>query len=813
MTMGTVSSLHQTLGLAFLSPAMAIAAGACVGVPILIHLLTRQRRKPIQWAAMKFLLEAYRRHRRRLTLEQMLLLACRCLVVLLVGLALAGPVLNQRLGGRGPVHLYLLIDNSLASRIRETDAKAGGGSTQTALDRFKVEARALLGELDGGRGDRAAVMTLASPSDAAVLPPSQDLAAIGRVVDDISSADSRADLSGAISRLRVEFAGGRDRTPQGQEASREEARVVVAILSDLREGSVDLSQPIGSLGGEGAPLVASMPPADEPLDNTAVVSLEPLRPIVLAAAGNAGGESQSVNQVRVGLRRFGPGTSKAATTTVRAWLGDAKSLASPPAAEKTIVKWQPGEESATAIIDVHAPQASADALALVARIDGDVLPADDTFVRSVQARRAVRVAVVESLKLRGGGGSASIDQFSQGDWIRLLLQPDADSGPLGTRSSSGLEPTTLDPASVGRAGLAGFDAAIVLAPDELTADGWKRLEEFSEGGGLVVVTPPAAEQIHVWGDSYSRSMGLDWTIGREVETLAVPMALGAEAPGGPANPLLGLLAAEVPALAKPVSVLKRLTLGAPEGSAAAVLLMEDGKPLALASIPGQSAGAATAAKPSTPADRPVVESSRGVVVLLACAIDLGWTDLPTKPLMLPLLHEMLRVGVGRSQQTFDRVAGDVLRTPQGAAELVAADTRATDGGASSAGGNGSPARSAGVWRAVTNQGATLSLVAVNPDTSASDTGVVAPARATGLLAGIAGQERLIALGAATEGKTTQATGALADALGSDPSRDEPVSLPLLASALALALVEVFLARQFSHASRGGEAAGVGGSPA
>ncbi|HBS28811.1 MAG TPA: hypothetical protein DEB06_05030, partial [Phycisphaerales bacterium] len=43
---------------------------------------------------MKFLLEAYRKHRRRLQLEEWLLLLVRCLVVLLLGLALAGPLLS-----------------------------------------------------------------------------------------------------------------------------------------------------------------------------------------------------------------------------------------------------------------------------------------------------------------------------------------------------------------------------------------------------------------------------------------------------------------------------------------------------------------------------------------------------------------------------------------------------------------------------------------------------------------------------------------------------------------------------------------------
>ena len=69
------------------------AGAAAMSVPIIIHLLTRWRRKPQAWAAMQFLLEAYRKHRRRLQIEQLLLLLVRCLIRLLLGLALSGPLL------------------------------------------------------------------------------------------------------------------------------------------------------------------------------------------------------------------------------------------------------------------------------------------------------------------------------------------------------------------------------------------------------------------------------------------------------------------------------------------------------------------------------------------------------------------------------------------------------------------------------------------------------------------------------------------------------------------------------------------------
>src|SRR5437763_11247077 len=70
----------------FLSPGFLFIAATLVSVPIIIHLINRMRFKRIRWAAMEFLLKAQKRNRRRLIIEQLLLLALRCLLVALTGL-------------------------------------------------------------------------------------------------------------------------------------------------------------------------------------------------------------------------------------------------------------------------------------------------------------------------------------------------------------------------------------------------------------------------------------------------------------------------------------------------------------------------------------------------------------------------------------------------------------------------------------------------------------------------------------------------------------------------------------------------------
>src|SRR5437762_14079700 len=67
---------------------LAVAAGAA-SIPIIIHLLNRNRFRVVTWAAMRFLLAAQRKNTPRMRLEQFLLLAVRTLLVLLLVLAMA----------------------------------------------------------------------------------------------------------------------------------------------------------------------------------------------------------------------------------------------------------------------------------------------------------------------------------------------------------------------------------------------------------------------------------------------------------------------------------------------------------------------------------------------------------------------------------------------------------------------------------------------------------------------------------------------------------------------------------------------------
>src|SRR2546421_1327394 len=95
----------------FNNPGFLAAGSAVVSAPVIIHLINRMRFRRLRWAAMEFLLKAQKRNRRRLIIEQLILLALRCLLVALVGLLVArfvGFAFAQ--GARPALHLVLLDD-------------------------------------------------------------------------------------------------------------------------------------------------------------------------------------------------------------------------------------------------------------------------------------------------------------------------------------------------------------------------------------------------------------------------------------------------------------------------------------------------------------------------------------------------------------------------------------------------------------------------------------------------------------------------------------------------------------------------------
>src|SRR5437588_9986445 len=113
-----------------------------VAIPPIIHLLNRKRFDIVRWGAMQFL-QVSERTRRRVFLEEVLLMLVRMGLIALMVVALAGPLDTSRwldfLADRGRRDIVLVIDGSYSMGYR--------GPNGTAHDAAKAWALALLDDL------------------------------------------------------------------------------------------------------------------------------------------------------------------------------------------------------------------------------------------------------------------------------------------------------------------------------------------------------------------------------------------------------------------------------------------------------------------------------------------------------------------------------------------------------------------------------------------------------------------------------------------------------------------------------------------
>ena len=165
-----------------------------VSAPIIIHLLSRRKYRELEWAAMKWLLDALKKNARRIQLEQLILLAVRTLLVLCVVMAMAKPFLQ----GAGAVllpgkrtHRILVLDDSFSMGYRVTD--------RDRFERAKQVALAILH--DARKGDTASLVLMAAPPRVVVGEPSANLNAVADEVRGLELLHGGADLAATLAKL------------------------------------------------------------------------------------------------------------------------------------------------------------------------------------------------------------------------------------------------------------------------------------------------------------------------------------------------------------------------------------------------------------------------------------------------------------------------------------------------------------------------------------------------------------------------------------------------------------------------------------
>lgn len=760
--------LSQSVLPTFITPGLAAAGLAAVSIPVIIHLLSRRPRKPEPWAAMRFLLAAYKRHRMRMRAESLLLLLVRCLIVLLLGLALAQPLLSgaESLAGLsgGGRTVVMIVDDGLTSGA--TDA-----ADKSRMDELKKTAGELLASL--GPNDRAALITTSRPASAVISPPTVEPVVVARQIEQLASKASASDVPEAL-RLALEAL---EHAPDATSA------MFVVLLSDFSRGSVKVEQALsGELSelGRRARLLAATPMASA--NNVQMAELTPDRRVAVAETLGA----TPVINWNLTLRRYGESLPGEQTTAVR--------LEGPGmAAQRQVVRWDSGQMTADVRLTTPVEQAGtiiAEAKLEPPAVGTDAIELDNARLAVAEVRQKLRVLILARQPV-------TETVFTPQRLLAAALQPVADhpTWPIETRTA---DPATLDGSLLGEA-----DVVFVLRPDLLDEPGFERLYGWTSAGGVVWLTASPLDEPALWPQRLADAFGVTWTAGLEPVAHDPPLRLSADMTTAPE---LARLRSELADLVRPVQISKRLPIDASSVTGANELLLSGagGEPILLSASTSEGGGR---------------------LLLLTTALDTGWTNLPTKPLFVPLVHEGLRAALDRLRPVDAYEPGDrpslggswggssSLQGPNNQQVLLVRQTAprgATrrDSGGAGASGSAAKGRSARVSEMVqpsrplmdpgAYRGETGSLV-LNVRPEAGDTRANDPAALNAWLSTCGQWSRI-----------DPAAPAAAMRLGEE---EADISWPLLWAVLALVLIETALARFVSHARAIKDAAQASAQPA
>lgn len=327
--------------MSFLSPIL-LALGAAVAVPLILHLLQRHQGPRLVFPALRYLRRAERENARQIRLRQLLLMALRLAVIILIALAAARPFLRQSGTGHEPTAVAIVIDNSLSSGLIVGEERI--------LDQLKARA---LETLAAARAeDRFWIIRAGSPWEPATM---LDAAAAAALVRGTEVSAGRADLTAALGRARALLAAGAgDLVPE------------IHLLSDMQANSF-AAEATGWSETDAPPLIAWTPPGSAP-ENLGIAEVS-----IDGGVAPRPGERAAI-AVKVG------GTTSRAETPLRLIVGERVAAAGTA---------EPG--SAT-ILQVTAP--SSGLLTGHVEIDPDALRGDDRryFAARVQPPPAVALA-------------------------------------------------------------------------------------------------------------------------------------------------------------------------------------------------------------------------------------------------------------------------------------------------------------------------------------------------------------------------------------------------------------------------------------
>jgi hypothetical protein len=414
----------------------AILAALTLGLlPILIHLLNRQRFKKIDFPTLRFLHELQRQKMRQVRIRQIILLILRTLAVLFIVLAIARPVVKSAAGflpgAEARSTAVLILDRSASMRTETPDG--------TRFRQVQTRAQEILNSLS--EGDEAQIVWADEEPDVLPEQPTPQIRLLRETVADAEPSLHGGNLVKALQKAR-EILG------RSQNLHKE-----VYILSDFSISAWPEKMPESELIPKDARLFLL------PLDGSDARNLGITSAAVTSRIITPG------RTVEVGFTIRNTSAFPAADRIVSVYLTGRR-------VAQTRITLSPGETKMQRLKFV--PESPGDQVGYVRVEEADDFPADDQryFVLRVPSRLNVAVA--------GHDGAARA-------LTALALNPSGDPGAF--INTALLTPTGLETEDWSR-----FDAIVVVDASDFGGTFASRLRKFAEDGkGALIIPGPQAD--------------------------------------------------------------------------------------------------------------------------------------------------------------------------------------------------------------------------------------------------------------------------------------------------------------------------------
>ncbi|MEY4674357.1 MAG: hypothetical protein RL148_2141 [Planctomycetota bacterium] len=537
--------------LAFLNPMLLWALPLCA-LPIVIHLLNRRRFQVKQWAAMEYLLNAMKRNRKRMRMEQWLVLLLRVLAVLFLVFLVARPAPQGGSLVGSVTHHVVVLDASASMQQRN-------GSTRL-FDRAQERVRELAEKLaDTRSGDLFSVVvtTRSEQPDLWAQRIGPDLGRrVGALLKEQRCSDGTTDLGTSL-------AAARTRAAAVAEASRTEYYVVGDQrvhdwLTDDEKPRPALAAQLAAMDEEAEHLTSS-PVGGRETANLAVAAVRRLDRLAVAGV-----------PVALAVDVVNRGSDPSEPTEVAVEVDGQGRVVRP------VEVLAPGQR--TTVVVSHTFHASGPHRVEALLAATDTFPLDDRRTLALDVRERSRVLLVDGEPGEGDDGGETF-------FVAAALDP-------GGEALSGIEAQVVGDDALRDTDLAPFDLVALCNVAAPAAADVEKLEQYATGGGGVVFFAGA----QVDPVRYSERLHRD---GKGL----LPAAYGEQA-GDPDRPEpLFLARPDHPIAARFPELLERLLAGAvrmkrwlpivekPSDGVAALMRVRDGEgPVVAATKPFGSGG-------------------------------------------------------------------------------------------------------------------------------------------------------------------------------------------------------------------------------